>query len=103
MSDYISKNDAMQAIFNVDCHSDEHIAIREEAMAAIDCMPAADVAPVVPARWDEDGCCSKCGSDPAMLLNAYQSGLDLSEANYCPNCGARMGCPLVEREEQAND
>ena len=49
-------------------------------------LPAANVRPVVPARWFEDGPnlkCSNCGfacNDPFYLGLRY----------FCPNCGADM-------------
>ena len=48
----------------------------------IDIAPAADVAPVVHARWMNHGAlykCSNCGN-----LDSYGDTL------YCPKCGARM-------------
>ena len=48
-------------------------------------IPAADVAPVVHGRWiashDEFCACSKC---------KYPFYVGWNQANYCPNCGAKM-------------
>jgi hypothetical protein len=96
MSEYISRNEAMQAVFDVDCHSDEHIRIRNEAMTAIECIPAADVAPIVRARWafvpyDEEmptfgyHLCSNCGKSPLFDANEREALSD-----YCPHCPAVM-------------
>lgn len=49
-------------------------------------IPAADVAPVVHARWDNDGRCTHCGGHApywAMASTYYASP-------YCFECGARM-------------
>jgi hypothetical protein len=57
-----------------------------DCIHAIKEMPAADVRPVVRAKWVDVGpdmTCSACGfscDDPWYL----------AEANYCPNCGADM-------------
>ena len=62
-------------------------------------IPAADVAPVVHARWDDSGRytfpggstavrCTKCGC--ALTESEYH----LQNWNYCPVCGAKMdGAP----------
>ena len=51
----------------------------------IDEIPAADVAPVVHGRWiashDEFCACSIC---------KYPFYVGWNQANYCPNCGAKM-------------
>lgn len=48
-------------------------------------IPAADVAPVVHARWDEDGSgiiiCPKCNRGYNLVPQF---------THYCPNCGAKM-------------
>lgn len=50
----------------------------------INSIPAADVAPVVHARWvfGGDGCviCSRCNEEES----------NDNHRNYCPNCGAKM-------------
>ena len=58
--------------------------------------PAADVAPVVHAHWDDSGRytfpggstavrCTNCGC--ALTVSEYH----LNNWNYCPVCGAKMG------------
>ena len=56
----------------------------------INSIPAADVRPVVRAKWGEDwetGCstCSACGE--SYLWEDYDG---VGEWNFCPNCGAYM-------------
>ena len=61
----------------------------------VDAIPAADVAPVVHAHWDDSGRytfpggstavrCTNCGC--ALTVSEYR----LNNWNYCPVCGAKM-------------
>jgi hypothetical protein len=59
------------------------------AMEVLDDVPAADVAPVVHGEWiktkdKNKKRCSRC--DVIHLIAQYPNG----NANYCPNCGAKM-------------
>ena len=65
-------------------------------MAVIETLPAADVAPVVHGRWigkrldnfkKYQVTCSECGW---IGIENYDSYVDPSDFNYCPNCGAKM-------------
>lgn len=68
---------------------------REDALTALDCIPAADVRPVVRAHWEYDGVegtaenpqirnyCSAC---EMVVKDAETQGFLL-----CPFCGAKMG------------
>ena len=52
----------------------------------VDAIPAADVAPVRHARWDENGRCSNCGGHApfwCMASTYYKSP-------WCQECGATM-------------
>lgn len=69
-------------------------SVTEAAYAAIlqdlEGLPAADVAPVVHGRWennkDEYPECTNC-----RYMPAYDSALDdIYYSPYCPNCGAKM-------------
>ena len=59
-------------------------------LAAVDRIPAADVRPVVKARWVYTDMsrlvCSNCGSPVAFALKAD----GWHHGDYCPNCGADM-------------
>lgn len=74
MKEYIEREAARRAIEHADpafCY-------------CIDYVPAADVAPVVHAKWIEDGdvqICSNCGEEHAWA--EYR-------ATYCEDCGAKM-------------
>ena len=70
-------------------------------------IPAADVAPVVHAKWERIGikgrkglpiypCCSACG----MVSAAYRSEWEGVRGawKFCPNCGAKMDADTQERE-----
>lgn len=96
MVEYIERRIATNVVGDIDTsHSyDSKDDIIERAIAAIDLIPAADVAPVVHGKWihtttedDDWGVtyhhwnCSNC--------NRYV-GCNPSDMNYCPNCGARM-------------
>lgn len=62
---------------------------------AINRQPAADVAPVVHARWDDSGRYTFPGGSTAVSCTNCGCKLTVSEFrlnkwNYCPNCGAKM-------------
>ena len=55
----------------------------------IEALPAADVAPVVPGRWEHLGgdewCCSACG-----FVITTEGSWDKPTKKYCEDCGAKM-------------
>lgn len=58
-------------------------------------IPAADVAPLVHARWDDSGRYTFPGGSTAVSCTECGCKLTVSEFrlnkwNYCPNCGAKM-------------
>lgn len=61
-------------------------ACLRDCKEAIDGIPAADVAPVVHGRWDENGYCTNCGKHAPFwpVSSCYY------ESPYCQNCGAKM-------------
>lgn len=51
--------------------------------------PAADVAPVIHARWEKRGSswyCTHCGIGYRIICG----NIPASRHKYCPNCGAKM-------------
>ena len=49
-------------------------------------IPAADVAPVVHAKWDANGRCTNCGEHAPF----YSMASTYHESPYCFECGAKM-------------
>ena len=90
MDDYIER-DALREILDGwrDAHADVYdvhgCGLLEDVICEVDAQTAADVAPVVHARWIDDGSgiiiCQKC--ERGYNLHAKYT-------NYCPNCGAKM-------------
>lgn len=60
-------------------------------LSALERIPTADVAPVVHARWVDNGepYCSRCEWSPAPEWPCIED-LQLADVYYCPHCGARM-------------
>ena len=93
MSDYIRREDATKVIcewgvrqerigrYAVTIHE-----LKQNTADMLDELPAADVVPVVHARWEKFSSitikCSQCG----YVIHDWR----YSECKYCPNCGAKM-------------
>ncbi len=65
----------------------------ERAQMVIECIPAADVAPVRHGRWQYNTdfyvwCCSECGKNPTKGTGVVTTAEKLPA--YCPHCGAKM-------------
>ena len=89
MDEYIKRKAAL-ALVQPDAPEDEKAAVtiataKKLVRSIIQRTPAADVAPVVHGRWiashDEFCACSIC---------KYPFYVGWNQANYCPNCGAKM-------------
>jgi hypothetical protein len=87
MAEYIDKT-ATVGILEAMSRSTDCECIKkrlEKAAKRVSAIPAADVAPVVHARWIDDGrgiiICPEC-------KRGYN--LHAKYTHYCPNCGAKM-------------
>ena len=84
MAEYISREVIVKVIR-------ERCSPCGEAIEAIRGVPAADVTPVVHARWEQDAdgdwYCTNCDEVVAIC----DSGRERTYRKpYCPNCGAKM-------------
>lgn len=107
--DYISREAAIEAMYEL-CNKDQRQIFTREQLLALDDVPAADVREVKRGHWidrysggnlvpfddENDGCpvgscyCSVCG-DWLTASDEYPA-----KGNFCPNCGASM----LDEEEQ---
>ena len=92
MAEYIEKSD----LYNKICERVNNPAIRSWLGSIINDIPAADVEPVRRGEWigkqldnfkKYQVTCSECGW---IGIENYDSYVDPSDFNYCPNCGANM-------------
>lgn len=85
MTEYIKREDAIDAVLDVYCDTPDIDLSCEKFEAAILKIPAADVATVRHGRWiasrDEFCACSIC---------KYPVYVGWNQTNYCPHCGAKM-------------
>ena len=89
MSEYIEREAAKDELLSwaVCINHPEHL-MREDAMHVLDSIPASDVAPVRPEKWE-----IVVGSDGKehMVCTGCRKQQDLTGVfSYCPNCGAKM-------------
>lgn len=90
MAEYIDREALRKILENWrDAHADvddeQGCGLLEDVIWEVDAQPAADVAPVVHARWIDDGrgiiICPEC---------KRRYNLHAKYTHYCPNCGAKM-------------
>ena len=90
MAEYIDREAAVDAVADIYYDTPGINLTAEKLEAAINGIPAADVAPVRHGRWISKNphgyewtfVCSNCG---------YVDGYPFNDRhNYCPNCGANM-------------
>lgn len=91
MAEYI-KREAALALLRPDDPNDERCAVtvataKRLIRHALTAAPAADVAPVVHARWG-DGKCSNCGVD--IPTDDTRDAIFENECHFCYYCGAKM-------------
>ena len=90
MIEYINKNATVRILMGMSQNADcECIKKRlEKAAKRVNCIPSADVAPVIHGRWLTNSdmpdtlICSNCNCAYDMWKH--------DPHNYCPNCGAEM-------------
>nr|DAP24474.1 MAG TPA: Transcription initiation factor IIE, alpha FINGER, Transcription [Caudoviricetes sp.] len=79
-------------LLRIDCHGTNKFGMLDEDIRAfVKAQPAADVAPVVHGRWEQDAdgdwYCTNCDEVVAIC----ESGRERTYRKlYCPNCGAKM-------------
>ena len=86
MAEYIDREAAREALYQA-IKMPSNSALWKTVNYVINTLPAADVRPVRHGRWVSGDMptyggfkCSVCGKNTVHY-----------KANYCPNCGARMG------------
>lgn len=97
MADLISREAAIEAIYNSMRYGEGYKAI---CTRAIERIPAVNAAPVMHGRWDEiediwGDChyqCTECGIEWNLDAGTPAE----NNMNYCPNCGAKMDGELRE-------
>ena len=115
MDEYISREATIKRIkevYCVGCNSYHGVRCRAcgtgDAIDIIDDFPAADVAPVVHGRWDDEHKCTVCHNEAFYKIsnirpdydydweeNLVETGdyiwdIEWTETAYCPNCGSKM-------------
>ena len=86
MTVYIKREDAIDAVLDVYYNTPDIDLSGGRLEAAILNIPAADVAPVVHAKWDANGRCTNCGGHAPF----YSMASTYHESPYCFECGAKM-------------
>lgn len=95
MAEYIDREAAVDAVTDIYYDTPEINLTAEKFEAAINGIPATDVAPVRHGRWEDSTdewlgtdvyTCSKCRESYVLLEGTPKENL----WHYCPNCGAKM-------------
>lgn len=89
MAEYIERSAAVKAVLRERSPANSVAQNRKLSIIQRDLltMPAADVAPVIHARWVE-GKCSNCGVD--IPTDDAHDAIFESECRFCYYCGAKM-------------
>lgn len=89
--EYISKDLALKRFEEIknSCVSLKDFVYLDGVMAVLDCVPVADVVPVIHGQWEPGNkICPFCKQDKFKDLDA-DIWADWMPP-YCPNCGAKM-------------
>lgn len=87
MAEYITKEATIEAVetTSIELFNSEWKELEREVKA----LPAADVVPVVRAKWAHIGgdefCCTNCG-----FVISTEGSWEKPTQKYCENCGAKM-------------
>lgn len=84
MAEYIDREKALEDFEQ--CNKDNHKWTPARVKALLIRQPAADVAPVVHAKYDSEHCCTNCGE---MALEAPYPGT-YYHTLHCWACNAKM-------------
>ena len=84
MDEYIKRETAVRMVMAAKWGDGSDGAMAMEIVASV---PAADVAPVVHARWIYD---KKAQRPYCTVCKGYFYAATNSPMSYCPNCGAKM-------------
>lgn len=93
MAEYIKREELLEELCaeNCGCVYPGKVCENCRTAALVESIHAADVAPVVHAKW-VDGKCSNCGVD--IPTDDAHDAIFESECHYCYYCGAKMdGAP----------
>lgn len=95
MDGYVEKK-TLEAALNAGAAADSDSRRRAwvKAICILHDIPAADVAPVVHGRWEQENnpfddsiwVCSVCNEPFSIICGTPEE----NSMNYCPNCGAKM-------------
>lgn len=113
MTDYISREDALNFEISVEMEPEElkpFMAGMSWYGDHIKNLPSADVEPVVRGEWikmsDVDGvywACSECGEDIPRIahfnpqFDLFPKLKSIEKTSFCPNCGAEMRTQTDEK------
>jgi len=88
--DFIGREDA---IYVIDC-TNTFTFTRKRTIEKLRAIPAADVRPVVHARWvhgEYGPYCSNCdGYPPTRKRSGHPGETEFDYTKFCPSCGAKM-------------
>lgn len=91
MAEYIERDAVIRDLEEAEKHKGMGMVVAQTLKQYVKRVPAADVAPVVHAKWVFNGICtscSACGSNKPT--KAHDHKLASREVRFCYFCGAKM-------------